>query len=296
MPPTRSALLNYGYALLEAEVQLALRALGLDPGLGIIHTDQVNRDSLALDVMEPIRPTVDDLILRLLSVRRFKAADFHETPQGGCRLLPELTHELTGHLPHLRRDVAAHAEAAASVLTQASPGRVELRTPLTRSQSRDAQVEPQPGNVRTSSSKRPTATCRTCGEPLSHPTRQLCPQCWNVTRRELATQRSAKANESLAAMRARGYDPTNSADASLKRAATLSARKQEQLAWQPTADEMSRTSNWYQAEVLPGLPSLPLSAITRATGLSVSAASRIRAGKLHPHERHWEALRALVTD
>lgn len=35
-----NALLNYGYALLEAESKLAAYALGLDPGLGIIHTDQ----------------------------------------------------------------------------------------------------------------------------------------------------------------------------------------------------------------------------------------------------------------
>jgi len=34
-----NALLNFVYALLEAEVTIALAAVGLDPGLGVIHTD-----------------------------------------------------------------------------------------------------------------------------------------------------------------------------------------------------------------------------------------------------------------
>jgi CRISPR/Cas system-associated endonuclease Cas1 len=54
-----NALLNYLYALAEVESRLVLLAVGLDPGLGIVHRDQANRDSLALDLMEAIRPEVD---------------------------------------------------------------------------------------------------------------------------------------------------------------------------------------------------------------------------------------------
>jgi CRISPR-associated protein Cas1 len=49
-----NAILNYLYALLESEARLAAAALGLDPGLGVLHVDTPNRDSLALDLMEPV--------------------------------------------------------------------------------------------------------------------------------------------------------------------------------------------------------------------------------------------------
>jgi len=60
-PP--NAILNYLYALLESEARLAICALGLDPGLGVLHVDAPARDSLACDVMEPIRPQVDEYLL-----------------------------------------------------------------------------------------------------------------------------------------------------------------------------------------------------------------------------------------
>ena len=48
-PP--NAMLNYLYAVLESEARLAATALGLDPGLGVLHADSGNRDSLALDLI-----------------------------------------------------------------------------------------------------------------------------------------------------------------------------------------------------------------------------------------------------
>jgi CRISPR-associated endonuclease Cas1 len=83
-----NAILNYLYALLEAECRIACLAIGLDPGLGIVHADQRSRDSLALDIMEAVRPDVDAYVLDLLASRVFAARDFHETRQGavGCCL------------------------------------------------------------------------------------------------------------------------------------------------------------------------------------------------------------------
>jgi len=43
-----NAVLNYLYALLEAEVRIACLKVGLDPGIGVLHADQKARDSLAL--------------------------------------------------------------------------------------------------------------------------------------------------------------------------------------------------------------------------------------------------------
>ena len=56
-------MLNCLYALLESEARLAPAALGLDPGIGVLHKDTRTRDSLACDLMEPIRPKVDAFLL-----------------------------------------------------------------------------------------------------------------------------------------------------------------------------------------------------------------------------------------
>jgi CRISPR-associated endonuclease Cas1 len=56
-PP--NAILNYLYSVLESEARLAAASLGLDPGLGVLHVDTSARDSLACDLMEPVRSQVD---------------------------------------------------------------------------------------------------------------------------------------------------------------------------------------------------------------------------------------------
>jgi hypothetical protein len=110
-PP--NAILNYLYAVLEAEARLACLAVGLDPGLGVLHADQKSRDSLALDVMEAVRPEVDVYVLELLSTSVFRADDFHETRQGVCRLLPPLSHRLAETAPHWARLLAPVVERVA---------------------------------------------------------------------------------------------------------------------------------------------------------------------------------------
>lgn len=58
-------LLNYGYAILRAVVARALVASGLLPTLGIHHHNRYNAYCLADDIMEPYRPYVDALVVKL---------------------------------------------------------------------------------------------------------------------------------------------------------------------------------------------------------------------------------------
>jgi CRISPR-associated endonuclease Cas1 len=83
-----NALLNYLYGILEAKARIAILSIGLDSGMGVLHADLKACDSLALDVMEPIRPEVDRFVLELLRSHTFAAGEFFETRQGVCRVLP----------------------------------------------------------------------------------------------------------------------------------------------------------------------------------------------------------------
>src|ERR1035441_7650543 len=72
-------ILNYCFALLESETRLALTAVGLDPGLGFgLHTDTGSRDSLALDVLEPVRPQVEEWLLSWIMQEPLRRTDFFE--------------------------------------------------------------------------------------------------------------------------------------------------------------------------------------------------------------------------
>lgn len=75
-PPNN--LLNYGYAILRAVVARSLVASGLLTALGIHHRNKYNPYCLADDIMEPYRPFVDELVIKLA----FKFEDLEElTPE-----------------------------------------------------------------------------------------------------------------------------------------------------------------------------------------------------------------------
>src|SRR5438093_453126 len=74
-----NALLNYGYALLEAETRIACFNAGLHPGLGVIHADRDGRASFIYDLMEGARPAVDRLVLELIRRHTFTDGECRET-------------------------------------------------------------------------------------------------------------------------------------------------------------------------------------------------------------------------
>src|SRR6266566_1006791 len=90
-----NAMLNYLYALLEAESRLAAATLGLDPGLGVIHVDTRARDSLACDLMEAIRPLVDAYVLDWILSQPLRREWLFERRDGNCRLMASFATRLT---------------------------------------------------------------------------------------------------------------------------------------------------------------------------------------------------------
>ena len=55
--------LDYGYAVLLSSVNRVIAALGYSTELGIFHDNMYNRYNLGSDLMEPLRPLVDRMVL-----------------------------------------------------------------------------------------------------------------------------------------------------------------------------------------------------------------------------------------
>ncbi len=80
-----NALLSLGYTLLGGEMLGAVQQAGLDPARGLLHELVPGRESLVLDLIEPLRPSVDVVILGLLD-NLLTPEDFTQGEQEGCRL------------------------------------------------------------------------------------------------------------------------------------------------------------------------------------------------------------------
>jgi CRISPR-associated endonuclease Cas1 len=85
-----NAMLNYAYAALESQLRIATAARGLNPTIGYLHASFPNRLALIYDLMEPLRPQVDRLVLEFVRTNTLRPADFALTATGVCRLHPQL--------------------------------------------------------------------------------------------------------------------------------------------------------------------------------------------------------------
>lgn len=83
-----NAMLNYGYGILASQLRTQIVAAGLDPTIGIVHERKDNPIPLVYDLMEPLRPLVDRVVLEFALSQTFTPGDFTINQWGGCRLNP----------------------------------------------------------------------------------------------------------------------------------------------------------------------------------------------------------------
>lgn len=84
-PPTDAinAMLSFLYTVLAHDVSSALTTVGLDPYAGFLHRDRSGRISLALDLMEELRPImVDRLVITLINKQEVNIDGFIKTESG----------------------------------------------------------------------------------------------------------------------------------------------------------------------------------------------------------------------
>lgn len=85
-----NALLSFLYTLLTHDCRSAAESVGLDPQVGFLHRERPGRPSLALDLMEELRPALADrLALSLINRRQIGPGDF-DVRDGGAVLLNDV--------------------------------------------------------------------------------------------------------------------------------------------------------------------------------------------------------------
>ncbi len=276
-PP--NAILNYLYAMLEAEASLAASELGLDPGLGVLHKDTPNRDSLACDLMEPVRPLVDAFVFDWLQRGPLRRNWFFEEANGNCRLMGQFAEELAETAMTWRKAVAPYAEEAAKTFWQ---GRVQrssfshLPTRLTHSRRSQAKA----GNLVTHIPliPKPMARCQRCGGPVT--TGSLyCAKCVPSVNRENMLKQARL-----------GQVAAHSPIAEARRAATRVKQVEAQRRWNPDDLPNWLDEDFYRRAILPKLSVLTVKTLRTAIEVSHPYATMIKRGDRIPHPRHWLTL------
>jgi CRISPR-associated endonuclease Cas1 len=324
-----NAMVNYCSRLIEAEGHIATVAVGLDPGLGVVHADTRGRASFVLDLIEVARPLAERHILRLIRTQPLRWRDFHEDARGAVRVLPPLTHRLAEAMPGFASTLAPVVEHIAQLLGSASPYDVATPSTLTREKHKAAarrRIDSRMGEVlpplapagpgieglgpRRKRRQKPTAElepalplpiCKGCGLPLSResdrPRRRgaYCPECLATRRKEVGMDLSKESVTHMSDFEERtGVRPSHTAAATARRKAANQRQQWDQATWEQDHQGEDHDADWFRSEILPGLVSVTLSRIAEATGMSVSTASKIRAGRRIPHPRHWTVLAQIV--
>jgi CRISPR-associated endonuclease Cas1 len=280
-PP--NAILNLLYSILEAECRLAAAAMGLDPGLGLLHKDTANRDSLACDFQEPVRASVDAFVLNWIQTELLSKADFFEDRNGNCRLVSSLVIKLCETAATWRKLVAPVAEYVAKQLwntcSRATPSEQQMPTRLTQSRKREVKGSTCP---KPQSAPRPHHVCRACGTPISR-RHDYCGKCAVAVWR-LGMTEAAKV----------GRIAAHSPEAKARRIETKRRHDAARRSWRPSDNPAWLNEETYQKRIEPRLGGITVLVISSSLSVSEPYAADIRAGKRQPHPRHWPALARLT--
>lgn len=259
-----NAMLNYLYAILESEARVAISELGLDPGLGVLHSDTRTRDSLACDLMEPIRPQVDAFLLDWLRSGALQRKWFFEERDGNCRLTGEFAAQLSETSKLWKQALGPFAEWMLDTLWSASSSSSKIRIPATRlTQDRKREAKGIPTQPLIESGM----TQRTLGpKPLSG--FPIIPKLARLDRFDSVAQS--------------------------RRAGTQRQQVAAQREWNPTEKPDWLDEKTYRERVQPQLLKIAVPKIMSALSISGPYALRIRGGRCIPHPRHWLALARLA--
>jgi CRISPR-associated endonuclease Cas1 len=276
-----NAILNYLYAVLESEARLAASALGLDPSLGVLHVDTPARDSLACDLMEPVRPDCDAFVLDWITHELLKREWFVEERNGNCRLVTALAIKLSETAPMWARAVAPIAEWVARQLWTRRRDSRETGPATRLTQSRRREVKDSPSLPPVERTVKPPRLCRGCGKEIAAKHTE-CLQC--VT---------PAATDRLLQVAHEGRIASHTSEARRKQGNTQRRHRQAEAAWLAESQPDWLTEKFFAEKLQPKLAQISTSLIVSRLGVSAGYAGQIRKG-YRPHPRHWLALAQMV--
>jgi CRISPR-associated endonuclease Cas1 len=281
-PP--NALLNLLYGILESEARLSAVAMGMDPAIGFLHVDTLNRDSLACDLMEVCRPSgVDAFVLNWLQSEPLRKSDFWEDRNGNCRIASSLAVKLCETSDTWRKLVAPVAEYVAQEIWSSisrptsSLSRRGIATRLTQRTKRAVKGS----DIPSIKALKPESVCYGCGAATRRG--RHCPKCGREVSRE-------KLIELAKAGRVAAQNPKSRK----KHSETQRRHEAAKRAWRSSPKPVWPYESTYLQQIQPRLTGITISALASTLGVSEPYAAYIRAGRHRPHPRHWLALAELA--
>ena len=104
-----NALLSLSYSLLSFDCCAGLTSVGLDAYVGFLHKDKPGRASLALDLMEELRPCfADRFVLKLINNRIFHSKDFIVQESGAVLLTDDGRRAFFKHWQNRKKEIITH--------------------------------------------------------------------------------------------------------------------------------------------------------------------------------------------
>ncbi len=104
-----NAMLSFAYSLLAGICASALESVGLDSYVGFLHRDRPGRTSLALDLMEELRPCMADrFVLTLINNRMLKPSDFLYMESGAVLLNEDGRKAFLKHWQEKKKETLTH--------------------------------------------------------------------------------------------------------------------------------------------------------------------------------------------
>ena len=105
-----NAMLSFAYSILAHDCASALEAAGLDPYVGFLHRDRPGRTSLALDLMEELRPCMADrFVITLINNRVMDEKVFIRQESGAVLLNDDGRRKFFKHWQDKKRESLTHA-------------------------------------------------------------------------------------------------------------------------------------------------------------------------------------------
>jgi hypothetical protein len=245
--------------------------------------DAPARDSLVFDVLEPIRPTVDEFVLNWIMRGTLRREWFFEQRDGSCRLMGPFAMQLAQTSSTWASAVAPVAERVCRVLWSGIRKQIRHHRPpsrltqLHRREAKGISIQPTP-----TSPPRVDSYCKECGAKIGRG-RGHCAACTV----KLSTAALLEAAP-------RGRIAAQGDEAQARRSETQLRHRAATLAWKSSDLPAWLDEKCYLTEIQPRLRRITLSVLSSKLGISIPYAVDIRSARRVPHERHWQTLAGLV--